>query len=67
MLHFLAQQSYGQVYLVGSAFRKFKTSHRFFENVEALIDSLQAEPVTGHYILLKGSHSVHLEKAVDYL
>ncbi len=67
MLHFLAQQSYSQVYLVGSAFRKFKTSHRFFENVEALIDSLQAEPVTGHYILLKGSHSVHLEKAVDYL
>ena len=67
MLHFLEQQSYDRVYLVGSAFRKFNTSHRFFENVEALIESLNAEPVTGHYILLKGSHSVQLEKVVDYL
>lgn len=67
ILYFLSQQSFDQVYLVGDIFKKLNTSYLFFERVEELIESLQTEPVSGHYILLKGSHSVHLEKAVDYL
>ena len=38
-----------------------------FEDVDELIGFLKKEPVSNHYILLKGSHSIHLEKAVDYL
>jgi len=70
MVNFIKNQSYDRVYLVGNVFRNLipsDESYRFFEDVESLIESLNAEPVTGHYILLKGSHSVHLEKAVDYL
>jgi UDP-N-acetylmuramoyl-tripeptide--D-alanyl-D-alanine ligase len=67
LLNFLSQQSFDRIYLVGDIFRKLNTTHLFFENVEVLIQSLQKEPVNGHYILLKGSHSVHLEKVVDYL
>lgn len=38
-----------------------------FHTVEDLIAELEKEPIEHHYILLKGSHSVHLEKAVPYL
>jgi hypothetical protein len=37
------------------------------EDVEGLIVSLEEVPVKKHYILLKGSHSVRLDKAIDYL
>ena len=70
MVDFLQKQSYDRVYLVGDLFRNLipsDDSYRYFEDVESLIASLDAEPVTGHYILLKGSHSVQLEKAIDYL
>jgi len=70
VVDFLKNQSYDRVYLVGNVFRNLipsDESYRFFEDVESLIESLNAHPVTGHYILLKGSHSVHLEKAVDSL
>lgn len=70
MIDFLREQSYAGVYLVGDIFREMipaSSSYHFFENVEALIKSLHEEPLTGYYILLKGSHLVHLEKAVDYL
>jgi UDP-N-acetylmuramoyl-tripeptide--D-alanyl-D-alanine ligase len=70
MIDFLLEQSYAGVYLVGNTFREMipaSSSYHFFEDVEALIKSLHEDPLTGYYILLKGSHSVHLEKAVDYL
>lgn len=70
MINFLREQSYAGVYLVGNNFREMipaSSSYHFFEDVEALIKSLHEEPLTGYYILLKGSHSVHLEKVVDYL
>ncbi|MCE5206140.1 MAG: UDP-N-acetylmuramoyl-tripeptide--D-alanyl-D-alanine ligase [Porphyromonadaceae bacterium] len=70
MIDFLQRQSYTRIYLVGDTFRKMlpaNSSYRFFEDVDALVKSLNDEPLTGYYILLKGSHSVHLEKAVNYL
>lgn len=70
VVDFLKNQAYKRVYLVGDVFRNLIPAdgpYRFFEDVESLIESLIAEPVTGHYILLKGSHAVHLEKAIDYL
>jgi len=70
MIDFLQRQSYTRIYLVGGIFSEMMPadeSYLFFEDVEALVKSLQEEPLTGYYILLKGSHSVHLEKVVDRL
>lgn len=70
IIHFLKEQPYDKVYLVGAVFNKWcatDDTFRLFDNVDELIESLQKEPVTNYYILLKGSHSVHLEKAVDSL
>lgn len=70
IVQLLKQQPYDKVYLVGSAFNKCTSeneSFRLFDDVDLLIETLKKKPVSNHYILLKGSHSVHLEKAVDSL
>lgn len=70
LLDFLVAQPIGKVILVGELFRKFpliKPYYEVYDRVEELIERLQKEPITRHYILLKGSHSVSLEKAIDYL
>jgi len=70
MVQFLRKQPYDRVYLVGSVFKNQTDAgdiFHLFEDVDELIGILKKEPVSNHYILLKGSHSIHLEKAVDYL
>ncbi|MBF6629067.1 MAG: UDP-N-acetylmuramoyl-tripeptide--D-alanyl-D-alanine ligase [Proteiniphilum sp.] len=70
MVQFLRKQPYDRVYLVGSVFKNQTDAgdiFHLFEDVDELIGFLKKEPVSNHYILLKGSHSIHLEKAVDYL
>ena len=69
LLDFLEEQPMGKVILVGELFRKFpliKPYYEVYDRVEELIERLQKEPITGHYILLKGSHSVSLEKTIDF-
>lgn len=70
MVQFLRKQPYDRAYLVGSVFKNQTDAgdiFHLFEDVDELIGILKKEPVSNHYILLKGSHSIHLEKAVDYL
>lgn len=68
MMEFLKDQPYDKIYLVGELFKyQPDNTYRLFENVEELIDTLKNESVEGYYILLKGSHSVHLEKAIGFL
>ncbi len=67
---FLREQSFDNIFLVGSAFSKgiaLNDTFRLFNDVEELVETLKKNPVSNHYILLKGSHSVHLEKTVDSL
>jgi len=70
LVQYLRELSFDRVILVGDSFSQCTTTtDRFqcYNDVEDLIDLLRVEPVRDHYILLKGSHSVHLEKAIDYL
>ncbi len=70
MIDYLRKQPYDLIYLVGSVFKDLVNSEddfRCFENVEELIDDLKREPVNKHYIFLKGSHSIQLEKAIGHL
>lgn len=71
IIHFLNDHSFDKVFLVGNTFSRFHEladkDYWVFENVEKLNDYLHENPLSGNYVLLKGSHSVHLEKAVDYL
>lgn len=70
MINYLEKQSFSHMYLVGTVFSNLvKTSEncKCFESVDGLIEELEREPVRNHYIFLKGSHSVQLEKVIDYL
>ncbi|MDR0421973.1 MAG: UDP-N-acetylmuramoyl-tripeptide--D-alanyl-D-alanine ligase [Proteiniphilum sp.] len=70
MVRFLGEQPYDKVWLVGSVFGRWadgNNAFRLFDDVEELVEALEKKPVSGHYILLKGSHSVHLERAIDSL
>ena len=70
VVEYLKKVSFDKVFLVGEAYHQWGTSSdgfRYFDNVEELNKQLQDEPVSNHYILLKGSHSVHLEEAIPYL
>ena len=70
MLKYLHKQSFSQIYLVGTIFKKMVIEdERFnvFENVNELIEKLKEEPVKDYYIFLKGSNSVQLDKSIEYL
>lgn len=70
MVRFLKNQPYADVFLVGTVFRKWvkpDESFRLFDSVDELVAFLKDNPVSNRYVLLKGSHSVHLEKAIDSL
>ena len=73
MLEYLREQSFDKIYLVGSVFTdgvagSIATKNTLaFERVEQLIEELKQHPVVGHYVLLKGSHSVQLEKVIPFL
>jgi UDP-N-acetylmuramoyl-tripeptide--D-alanyl-D-alanine ligase len=73
MLDYLRRQSFDKIYLVGSVFTGGEAADCVsdkmlpFERVDLLIEELKQHPITGHYILLKGSHSVQLEKVVPFL
>lgn len=57
-----------KVFLVGNNFSKTDNpkDYKVFANVEKLLAALEKDPVQNHCILIKGSHGIHLEKAVEY-
>ncbi len=56
-----------QVYLVGDEFACTEHAARVFHDVEELIETLKDEQPQGYYILIKGSNSMKLTKAIPYL
>ena len=73
LIEFVSKQDLDQIYLVGSIFHEISKSLNanksilVFENIDQLNEKLKAEPINGHYILLKGSNSIGLDKAIEYL
>lgn len=75
LIRFVLAQNLGKVIFVGSIFTQIlkeeksfgNTNVLVFENIDQLTDELKANPITSHYILLKGSHSIRLDKAVASL
>jgi UDP-N-acetylmuramoyl-tripeptide--D-alanyl-D-alanine ligase len=67
LLRFISEQPFAKVYLVGEVFNESDPSYTVFNTVEELIAELKKHPLENHYVLLKGSHAIHLEKAIPYL
>lgn len=70
LIRFLETHPFDRVILVGKIFKDLpvpELGYPVHEDVEGLIEYLKNDPVENYYILLKGSHSVGLEKAINFL
>lgn len=56
-----------RVILVGEAFGRVQSNYETFRDVEELISVLQENGIEGNYVLIKGSNSMKLVRAADYL
>ena len=67
IVNMLAERKADMVLLVGDEYNQTTAPYPIFADVEALCAYLQANPIVGKTILLKGSRGNQLEKAIPYL
>ena len=56
-----------KVFLCGEHFSKVGKEFSPFATTEAMVEELRKQPLKGYHILIKGSHSMGLEKLADIL
>lgn len=67
LIQLLKACRFEEVLLVGELFGATDTEYTKFANTERLLDYLEAQHYTEHYILIKGSRGMALERAVAQL
>jgi UDP-N-acetylmuramoyl-tripeptide--D-alanyl-D-alanine ligase len=67
ILNLVKELGFNNVILVGSEFNKINSGFISFLNVEELISHINNNEIRGKKILIKGSHSIHLEKIINLL
>ena len=67
IVNMLAERKADTVFLVGTEYKDTTSPYPVFGTIDDLCDYLQQHPLEGRHILLKGSHSNHMEKAIQYL
>ncbi len=67
IVNMLLERKAEKVLLVGGEYKETTAPYPVFDDVEALCRYLEKEPLCGYRILLKGSRSNRLEKAIPYL
>ena len=63
----LSQLTLDEVWLVGPEFARTNCAFRKFNNVEEVIAELKKHRPENHYILVKGSNGIHLDKLPQWL
>ena len=58
---------FDKVFLCGEHFSKVGKEFSHFATTEAMVEELRKQPLKGYHILIKGSHSMGLEKLADIL
>lgn len=67
IVNMLAERKADRVFLVGDEYRATTSPYPVFSTITDLCDYLKAHPLLHRYILLKGSHSNHMDKVIPYL
>ena len=67
MVEKLHHYGFDKVFLCGEQFAATKSAYPCFPDTETLSRHLSAYPLQGYYILIKGSHGIHLENVIDFL
>ena len=63
----LNRYGFDKVFLCGDQFSATDSFYQCFPTLEVLCRYLSANPLRGYYILIKGSHGMHLENIIDGL
>ena len=61
------ESGFTDVFLVGPNFNATRNKFSNFADVDLLKEYLQKNPLLNHFILIKGSHGIHLEKVISEL
>jgi len=67
IVNMLLERKADKVLLVGEEYKCTTAPYPIYDNVEALCDALNREPLSGYTILLKGSRGNQLEKVLPLL
>ena len=67
IVNMLLERKADKVLLVGPEYKETTAPYLIFDDVDALCDFLQNEPLKGYTILLKGSRSNQLEKVIPFV
>ena len=67
IVNMLLERKADKVLLVGEEYKQTTAPYPIFDDVEALCEYLQKEPLIGYHVLLKGSRSNKLEKVIPLL
>ena len=60
-------KGFSSVYLVGKSFQATKSNFKKFADIGALIAEIRENPLQNKFILVKGSHGIHLEKILELI
>lgn len=61
----IKENNFSDVILIGNDFLKTEHSFVSYSNVSELKENLQRNPLKDRFILIKGSHGIHLEKIIE--
>ena len=67
IVDFINESGFTDVFLVGPNFNATRNKFSNFADVDLLKEYLQKNPLLNHFILIKGSHGIHLEKVISEL
>lgn len=67
IVNMLLERKADKVLLVGEEYKQTTAPYPIFDDVEALCEHLQKEPLIGYHVLLKGSRSNKLENVIPLL
>ena len=67
IVNMLLERKADKVLLVGEEYKETTAPYPVYDNVQALCEALQKEPLAGYRILLKGSRSNELERVIPLL
>ena len=67
IVNMLLERKAEKVLLVGEEYKETTAPYPVYDNIEQLYEALQAEPLIGYTILLKGSRSNQMEKILQLL
>jgi UDP-N-acetylmuramoyl-tripeptide--D-alanyl-D-alanine ligase len=67
LLDLLEEKELKAVYLVGDIFTSINRNYKAFKTTDQLLKELKENEIKNHYILIKGSRGIKLEKVIEKL